>query len=210
MYLFLLFLFPLYYVFFSRRRPFVFTSGLVASAVVCAVRMFFMFRMPYTGASFPMKTMFLWCTFVLIPVCIAFALFLLVTRGPLEVRISAFLPFELAFFAVYVPVEIFAQSSEGTLFLLFVKPVLFMAMLLMADFLVRALYAGITGGAFMKVVLAVIVLLFVLFLPVLIETFWYFDYSWLVWGSMSLLYCFPVLGVVIQKSGLLPAKKAIQ
>ena len=190
MYLFCLLLFPLAFLYYVvsrfsavKTRLMISFFAFVLAGVICAFRGFFMFRSPYIGgrlAYFYAQTVFTCAVFPLLAYCV----FLLLSRDSWRTKIESCALFLLPFYAVYLPAEIFANAVPLPFFFLFVKPVLYLVMVIAISSEGRTLFNVIVLKRKACVVSALIILVEIA-LPALIETLWRYAFSAMLWGTLS-------------------------
>ena len=175
MYLFALLLFPCAFVYYvSRRfadlrpRLLISLAAFVASALICAFRGFYLFRSMYDGGNVLYFFLEQWISCALFPFFV-YGLFVLLARDDRRVKISSYALFMLPFYAVYLPAEIFANPVLLPFFYLFIKPALYLVMVVAVAGELRTLSEAMVqkGGA---LAVSVIVMLFELAAPALIES----------------------------------------
>ena len=187
MYLFLLFLFPLAYGLFVRpKRLLLAMAACFVAALICAFRAFFMFRTPYAGASAVVYAANVWLNLAVLPlvVCAGSIVFL---RGSLCARLAAFLDVALPFYAVYLPVEVLSQRVPLPFFVLFVKPLLYLAFIAVCAAALRKMGDVMAEKPVATFALVLLVTVFSC-VPALIETVWYYGSAPTMWGTLAGIY----------------------
>ena len=169
-----------------RPRMLISLFAFVAAAFICAFRGFFMFREVYDGVvflHFYLEKLFVCTVFPMI----VYLFFLAFSRDVWREKIESFALFMLPFYAVYLPVGILEDAVPLPFFSLFVKPVLFLVMVVAVASESRTLFNVVTGRK-KAVALSVFIILVELLLPSLIETLWHYSYSPAIWGSSAFAY----------------------
>ena len=193
MFLFCLLLFPLAFLYYAAPRFAVLKPRLLfslgaffAAGIICAFRGFFMYRSPYDGEKilyFLMENVFAYVAFPLL----VYLLFLLVSKDDWRTKIESYVLFMIPFYAVYLPSEILANPVPLPFFFLFVKPVLYLVMVVAIGSEVRTL-CNVISGKGLAVALSALIVLAELALPPLVETFWHFAFPAPLWAVLSAAY----------------------
>ena len=202
-------LFPLYYFFFCRQRALLSLAGLFLAAVICGFRVFFMFRSPYDGDSVLFYMLHSWFSFAALPLFLVFCLLMLLVRASREERARVFLPFELAFYAAYLPVSVFGQSPTPSFFLLFVKPVLYLCLVRLSASLWNGALASFGRRSIGSCCLFLVCLLLASWIPAFAEALWYYGFLPLLWGGLSFFFVAGALCFVLKErlTGFLPVSR---
>ena len=193
MFLFTLLLFPIaffYYVLPRRKelRPRFLISlfAFAAAGVICAFRGFFMFRSVYDGSVFLYFYLENAFTCVLFPLLV-YLFFLILSRDSWREKISSFALFMLPFYAVYLPAEIFANAVPLPFFFLFIKPLLYLLMVIAVAGESKTLFNVISGRG-KELCISLLIIIAELFTPPLIETLWHYAFPLPLWAVPAALY----------------------
>ena len=173
--------------------------GTMAAALLCAFRAFFLFAHRVIPYSFGDNFVFLFFRQVFLPLIILYGLFFFISRDSLDFKIEMFLPLMTSFYMLYLPFCIIS-SAEGlySAFGLFVKPILFAAMLFQLSFSLWGLKKSFEERKILLAVMYGFLLLLYIIAPALIEAFYMISAGFLLSLLFSILYCaIPVfLGVM--------------
>ena len=193
MYFFTLLLFPLAFVYYVvprlselRSRLPVSLFSFCVSCFICAFRFFFMFRAPCNEAEFAYFFVVSVLTYIVFPLFV-YLCFLLFSRDSWRMKIESFCLFMLPFYAMFLPCEIFADTSSLAGFYLFVKPVLYLVMVVSVGCELRTLFF-VARGKGVAVALSTVVILVEMSVPPLVEVLWHFSFSCALWSSVAVGY----------------------
>ena len=191
--LFALLLFPCAFVYYAagrfefvRPRLLTVLSALILAGLVCVFRGFFLFRTPYDGASVAFFFLKDAVSCVAVP-CVAYAVFMLAVRGAWETKLASFALFMLPFYAVYLPAEMLASPAPLPFFALFVKPVLYLLAVVAAAHELRVFAEAYAQKGIVRVV-PIVLLVFEMAFPALLETLWYYAFPLAVQGFDFFIY----------------------
>ncbi|MBD5399195.1 MAG: hypothetical protein HDR54_06210 [Treponema sp.] len=179
MYVFLLILMPLlclFCYFISRNKISLVLSGIgvVTCVLFCILRSLLSFRHRVPLFSFASNFSYYCITEYAFPLVILYALYFLISRDTIELKVKSFLPLEAGFFAVYMPYLIITANSSPvrSFFELFVKPALFAALLILCAALIFFIARSVLEKTAKKSVLYSALLAVALFIPIFLNTLW--------------------------------------
>ena len=169
--------------------PVVFCGAFLA-ALVCAFRTFFIFAHRVVPYSFAENFGFFFVRQILLPILILYGLFFLLSRDSIEFKVEMFLPLMTAFYMLYLPYTI-VSSAEGlySAFGLFVKPVMFIAMLLQLTVCVNGIKRSVENKKIVFTVLYALCLIVYLIIPAMVEAMYMVNTNLAVALFSALLYC---------------------
>ena len=138
MIIFALLLFPLYFSYwlFEQKKPFapfLFNAfmGLFLAAVFCAYKYFFSPYYFLTPDSFWRNFIHILLEQIVLPLGVLTAAFLFVfKKDKMDDRVKNVFPFYMGFYAVFLPFRILGANPPYSAFALFVKPAMFLLMLM--------------------------------------------------------------------------------
>ena len=206
MLLFLLLLFPLsltaYCVYKKDPKQFIaVVTGLLVSAIVCACNFFFKFSHRVVPYSFGLNFVYYLEKLGLITVVVIYGLFFLVSKDTYEDRIDYFNSLMLSCYAVFVPFYVITgtESSVYPGFEIFVKPVIYLAMIFATGSILKVFYTSIAdkkvGMAILNGAAGIVVML----IPSVIEAMYAINFSFGIILIVSLVYSLLPVGVLCLK-----------
>ena len=141
MFLFLLLLFPLSFAVWicskkESRAPYFFNAflGLVLAAVFCAYKYFFSPYYFLTPDSFFRNFIHVLLEEIILPLAVLTAAFLFIyKKDKIASRVQNIFPFYMGFYAVYTPFRVLSGEPPYPAFALFVKPAMFLLMILILN-----------------------------------------------------------------------------
>ncbi|MBR5966817.1 MAG: hypothetical protein IK015_11945 [Treponema sp.] len=141
MILFLLMLFPLSFAVWicskkEPKAPYFFNAflGLFLAAVFCAYKYFFSPYYFLTPDSFFRNFIHIFLEEILLPLAVLTAAFLFIyKKDKIASRIQSIFPFYMGFYAVYTPFRVLSGEPPYPAFALFVKPAMFLFMVLVLN-----------------------------------------------------------------------------
>lgn len=141
MYLFILLLFPISFAIWicskkGSRALFYFNAfmGLLLAAIFCAYKYFFSPYYFLTPDSFFRNFIHIFLEEILLPLAVLTAAFLFIyKKDKIASRVQNIFPFYIGFYAVYVPFRVLSGEPPYPAFALFVKPAMFLFMILVLN-----------------------------------------------------------------------------
>jgi hypothetical protein len=196
MFLFLIMLLPstlAYYLINSDDKaviPVVLT-GVFSSVLFCAFKAFFSFMYRIPPAAFLPNYAYILFGQTIVPAAVVYLLFFFLSKDDLSFRIKAYFPLLCSFFSVYMPYHIIAGSdSVYSAFELFLKPVLYLMMLVASSLCIRFIFrSSADRGKKTKIVWTAALCMTVLF-PAAIETVWFMGFPVWIWLVLWMAYVF--------------------
>lgn len=176
MLLFLLLLFPLslisYYLY--KKEPkliLVIAIGFLTSLIVCAINFFFKFSHRIVPYSFWLNFVYYAEKLGILPITIVFGVFLLVTRVDFKSKIDFYIPLLLSYYMVLIPYNVISttESNIYTSFDIFIKPLIYLALVFGSGCLLKQIYFCIKNKKIFFAVLSVTIFIIDLLLPSVIE-----------------------------------------
>lgn len=204
MLLFLLFLFPLALVCncFYQKNPkhlFVIVLGVLTGSIVCAFNFFFKFTHRVVPYSFGLNFLYYTEKLGLIPVVVLSAVYCLISKDKIDDKVDFYLPLMLSFYAILVPYNVIAitESSIYSGFDLFLKPIIYLAMVFNSAFLLNRIYEAFLAKKIPYFVIAIIVLVLQLLTPAIIEALYIIKKPFIIVLLLSFAtIVFPIIRIV--------------
>lgn len=173
---------PLAFAFYSKNKFqngekinwFVVSFGAFTGAVVSGFKAFFTLSTLYTGSNYFIYILDSWSAYGLIPV-IFLVLFYFFSKDEVSYRFNQYLSFIIPFMSIYLAYECLSLSRPFPFFILFVKPVLYLCMILGIRKSLEVLYRKLTTTK--KWIRDSVLILVETFVPAIIEGIWYYQYS---------------------------------
>ena len=144
--------------------------GIVCAVVLCLILALFTFSHRIVPYDFPKNLTHLLLTQTVLPLLVPYLLFVIFSKDNLEYKMESFLPLSLSFFAVYLPF-IILTTAEGLYsgFSLFIKPILFLMMILVCAFSVKQINKSIISKKVIPVILFTFVFVIFMIIPSIVE-----------------------------------------
>lgn len=155
----------------SHKMVPVIAIGILTGIIVCACQSFFTFAHRVIPYNFIDNYLYLLFRQTILPLFILYLVFFLVSKDELQFKIDSFLPLNLSYYSIYLP-YIIITTSEGlySWFALFVKPVLFGAMLVQTAISVWYFYKLLKNNKIILSILLTIISLIYICLPAMFES----------------------------------------
>lgn len=206
MLLFLISLLPLFLIGYCLKVrtqkvvPVIFTGAFTA-VIVCAWKMLFVLSHRIIPYSFSQNFVYFLVKETLIPAVILYAIYFLISKDNVEFKINTYLPLELSFYSVYLPYCVISSTSSAySGFSIFIKPMIFAMMIAETGVALRDIYRGVTANKKGDVVLNIILILFFMAMPPVIEAIYSLNYSlWILWGSSAVYLILPAVLYLLNK-----------
>ena len=144
--------------------------GMLCAVVLSLFLVLFTFSHRIIPYDFRENLTYLLLNQTVLPLLIPYFLFVVFLRDNWEYKIENFLPLELSFFAVYLPF-IILTTAEGLYsgFSLFIKPILFLVMILVCAFSVKQIYKSIISKKVIPIILFTVVFVIFMIIPSIVE-----------------------------------------
>ncbi|GEM_PF-6662436 len=187
-------LFPVSFFFYVRSRKnagetvnwTVVLFGLFTGALVSGFKAFFMFSSPYNGSCFLWYALDVWLSFGF-PLIAFMIFFYLFSSDDTQTRFNSYLSFVIPFFTVYFIYETLAMDKPYPFFILFVRPVLYLCMILGIRKSLEILYRYVKQSS-KKTLRDACLIVAETFIPALIESVWYYKISLILLTVLVLAY----------------------
>ena len=175
MFLFSFLILPVFlawYCFYKKNSKIVPTIliGTVCAVLLCLFLALFTFSHRIIPYSYSKNLIHLLLTQTVLPLLLPYILFLIISKDDWKYKTESFLPFNLSFYAVYLPF-IILTTSEGLYsgFSLFIKPVLFLIMIMVCSFSLKKIYESIASKKIIRVIILIIFFVIAMILPSVME-----------------------------------------
>ena len=200
MLLFLLTLLPcslIAYAFFVKDRKIILPvfAGLMTAVVVCACRFFFTYEHHLVYDSFSEIFSYYIVKQAFLPLFVVSAIYALISRDTAEFKVKNFFPLLAAFYAVYLPYcvittsEYYYQSYD-----IFLKPVIYLAMLVMISFCLIDAFEAIKNKKVVCLIIDILIICVYAIYPAISDALYAIDYSFAIILIVGIIYsALPVL-----------------
>ena len=149
-------------------------TGVLSSALFCALKAFFSFMYRIPSASFLPNYAYVLFGQILVPSAVVYLLFFFLSKDDLSFRVKSYFPLLCSFFAVYLPYHVIAGSASSySVFELFLKPVLYLMMLESSALCVRFVFRSFGEKNKKTKAVWISALCTSLLVPAAIETAWF-------------------------------------
>ena len=174
-------------------------AGFFTAVIICACRYFFSYEHRLVYYSFSENFIYSLLKQNLLPLLLVSALYALVSRDSLEYKFKNFFPLLCPFFAVYLPYcvitssEVYYQAYD-----LFLKPVIYLAMLGQITLSLIALYKGISSRKVLAIIINSLIILLYAIYPAVSDALYAIDYKFAIILILGILYsALPLVFVVV-------------
>jgi len=203
MLLFLIVLFPISILFFFLSRKESGSSlltvfiGFFTAAILCAYKTFFSSSYHLPVLSFFGIFSYMFFTQIFLPITILFVLFCILTRkDTIAYRFANFFPLMTGFYSVYLPYITLNTELPYSFYHIFIKPLLFLAMLYLVSCLLRKILEDIVQEKKSKKIFRDgVLILLAMMIPALVEVLWVMKTLGIVWAIITLAYLLFVFSV---------------
>jgi hypothetical protein len=213
MYLFLIILFPAALAWYiistdDKAAVSVVLTGALSSVLFCALKAFFTFMYHLASTAFLPDYAYILFGQILVPVIIVYLLFFFLSRDTVSFRIKSYFPLMCSFFSVYLPYHILAGSASSySVFELFMKPIIYLMMLVMSALCIKFVYRSFTEKNKKMQIQWILLLLVSLLVPAAVETVWFTGLPVWLWLVLWLVYVFfAVCGYINDRERDIPLK----
>ena len=193
MLLFLLLLLPLslllYFFWMGQKKDVIAVfSGIISSVLVCAIKVFFTYSHRIVPFTFSENFIFYLCRLSCVPVIIVYAVFFLIVKDSIEYKIKTFFPLIIGFYMVYLPYSILSLSSSIYAgYEIFIKPIVYLAMICMGAFGINYFYKGIVQKKYLLSAAGACFFVVYLMIPAVTDALYAINYSYpliILWDSI--------------------------
>ena len=206
MLLFLILLLPIAftaYIFTVKDKKIILPAiaGFFTAVIVCACRYFFSYEHRLIYFSFSDNFIYYLVKQNVLPLVIVSILFALITRDTWEFKIKNFFPVMCPFFAVYLPYCVITASEYYyQAYDLFLKPFIYLAMLVQISYSLIRFYESIVNKKIPFAVLHALLILFYLVYPAISDALYVINYNFAVILSVGIIYTLvPAVLLVIRE-----------
>jgi len=174
-------------------------AGLITAVFVCACRYFFSYEHRLIYFSFGQNFAYYLIKQSFLPLFVVSAVYALISRDTMEYKFKNFFPLLCPFFAVYLPYcvitasEVYFQAYD-----LFLKPIIYLAMLGQITLSLLALYNGITRRKALPIIINCLIILLYAIYPAVSDALYAIDYNFALILILGILYSVvPVVFIII-------------
>ena len=194
MLLFLFLLLPVSLCFFlvnSKERkfqPFLF-MGVLTAILLCLIKALFVFSHRVVPNSLVENYFYFLMNQSVFPQVVLYGIFFAISKDELSLKFKSYFPIVCAFYALYLPYCVISSNESEVYsgFSIFVKPMIYLAMLCQCQ-LFLSVFPAKTSKKILKVIIAVFVILVYLFVPALLESLYVMNLVPVVFVSCTSLY----------------------
>ena len=163
--------------------------GAVLSIIVCICTALFSFLHRIPEYSFSSNFSYFAMREYIFPLVLLYAFYFIVSKDEISFKIKAFFPVSASFFAFYMPyLIIVSNQSVFSFYELFVKPLIFVSMLILIEKSLSLLYKFAVEKKTLGIIIVSTVLAFVLFIPPFLNTLWITNWLSGIFVIFSILY----------------------
>ncbi len=170
-------------------------SGILTGAIILAYKMMFSSVYFLPMKNFGWNFAYYFITQSLLPVAVIFVIFSVITKkDTFQARCSYFFPLLASFYSIYLPYLITETDKPYAAFYLFVKPVLFLSMLIFVHIWLSK--KSVLKTTLAKDIVNYAALVIAMCLPAIAESAWICGWNFLLWLLPS-LFSAAVSGILI-------------
>ena len=174
-------------------------AGFFTAVIVCACRYFFSYEHRLIYSSFADTFIYYLVKQNLLPLVIVSALFALITRDTWEYKIKNFFALMCPFFAVYLPYCVITASEYYyQAYDLFLKPIIYLAMLIMLSMCLISFYQSLVNKKIVFSILNVLIALCYIVYPAISDALYAINHGFaliLILGIVYTLIPFALLAI---------------
>lgn len=176
-------------------------TGFFSAVIVCACRYFFSYEHRLVYSSFSSNFLYYLVKQNFLPLIVVTLVFALVTKDTWEYKVKNFFPLITSFFAVYLPYCVITSSEYYyQAYDLFLKPVIYLAMLVQLSFSLISLYQAIVNKKVGFAVINALLILLYLIYPAISDTLYAIHSSFGLILILGILYSlFPLALFIIKE-----------
>ncbi|MBO4629606.1 MAG: hypothetical protein J5687_06600 [Treponema sp.] len=165
------------------------TAGFFTAVIACACRYFFSYEHRLIYSSFSDNFIYYLVKQNVLPLVIVTVLFALITRDTWEYKVKNFFALMCPFFSVYLPYCVITASEYYyQAYDLFLKPFIYLAMIVQVSFSLICLYESIVNKKIPFAVLHSLIILLYLIYPAISDALYAINYNFAVILSVGIVY----------------------
>ena len=178
--------------------------GLMCAVVYSLIRIIFFYSHRITLDSFLMNFLWYYIRLALLPNLVIYSLYCLLTKGSAEFKINSFFPLMAVFYAVFIPYNVVAfTDSIYSGYDCFLKPVLYLAMLVELTICLKKFHAIKKENASGNSTLCIILIILYSIVPPAVDSFYAMNKFFYFSLPLCVLYVLLPFITVCRKSKLL-------
>ena len=168
--------------------------GVLLAVLLCAIKVFFTYSHRVVPSTFTENFAYFFLNQSCVPLCAVFVIYCLIMRGPFVDKVTDFFPLTASFYAVYLQYLVIS----GTVFVysgyaIFVKPLVYLAMLLQCALSIRCFLGGFCLKKVVFVVINITIMVAYVTVPAILEAFYAINTNFTAIIIISAIYIlFPV------------------
>ena len=163
-------------------------TGLLVAIITCFIKEFFIFYSHIATSNFIAHFAYLSARDSIIPLTVLSLIFMLFSKDDADYKAESVLPLALSFFTVYIPYFIITGKEPQAMFLLIVKPILFIALGFITSAILKRMFAFMNDKNSSLTAISIFLTVIALVIPSLIETIWYYNINAFIWIISSIIY----------------------
>lgn len=182
--------------------------GIMTAVIYCLVRVMGFYSHRLIPDSLSSNYIYYLIRYTLIPVISIYVLYILLTRDSWEFKLNMFFPLLGTFYAIFIPYKVIAfTQSIYSGYDIFLRPVLYTAMIGQCAICLSNLYKSITNKKIINIILNILVMIVYLLIPAMMDAM--FDLNMELWiiVTVTVLYGLITLTWAVLKLVLAKIKK---
>lgn len=173
-------------------------TGIITAVLLCAIKVFFTYSHRVIPYSFSENFVYFLVNQTLVPVFVIFLLYSLLVKKDFKEKVNDFFPLITSFYIVYLPyVVISSTSSVYSGYSLFVKPILFLSMILECSISIYYFYENVVAKRYLVAIINTILFVAYVILAAVIDSLYVINYKFTVVLISSILYALFPIGYLI-------------
>ena len=187
------------YAFFIKDKKIILPviAGLITAVVVCACRFFFTYEHRLVYDSFSENFIYFLIKQSLLPLFIVSAVYAIISRDTVEFKVKNFFPLLCTFYAVYLPYCVITASEfYYQAYDIFLKPVIYLAMLVMIGSCLINAWAAISSKKIVFAVLDILIILVYAFYPAVSDALYAINYNCAIILAVGIVYSLIPFGLL--------------
>ncbi len=172
----------------EKRNLIVIFLGVFSSTLLCAVQEFVLFSHRLVPYSFGQNLLFYFPQ-TLVMTIVVYGLFILLTKDEWDFKIKSFFPLIMSFYSIYLPYTIIGFSnSKYAAYYIFLKPLLYLAMILICYFYLKKFYKNLLEKKVPLSIFSMTIFLVSLIFPAIVESLYVINSSIAIVLILSILF----------------------
>ena len=172
----------------EKRNLIIVFIGILSSSILCAIKEFVLFSHRLVPYSFGLNFVYFFPQTLVVTI-IVYGLFILLTKDEWDFKIKSFFPLIMSFYSIYLPYTIIGFSnSKYAAYYIFLKPLLYLAMILICYFYLKKFYKNLLEKKVQLSIFSITIFLVSLIFPAIVESLYVINSSLVIVLILSFLF----------------------